>query len=67
MKEPTEDHLERAIKIRGELRAISYALESLGYMNSDLSHAYIKMSSAERGLDDFINKCQGKYQYKFEW
>ena len=67
MNSPTQDQIELAIKLRNDIISISNTIETLGYRNSDLSHALIKLSSAERGFDDFINKCQGKYQYKFQW
>jgi len=64
---PTQEQLEVAIKLREDIKAISRAINTLGYRHADLSHASIKLCSAERGLDDFINKCQGKYSFKFEW
>ena len=64
---PTQEQLEVAIKLHEDIKAILRGIDTLGYRNSDLSHASIKLCSAERGLNDFIDKCQGKYPYKFEW
>ena len=64
---PTQEQLDSALKIREDIIALSRAIDALGYKHADLSHASIKLGSSERGLDDFINRCQNNYPYKFEW
>lgn len=64
---PTQEQLDSAIRIREEIVSLSRAIDALGYKHADLSHASIKLGSAERGLDDFISRCQGTYKFKFEW
>ena len=64
---PTQEQLDSALKIREDIIALSRAIDALGYKHADLSHASIKLGSAERGLDDFIARCDGTYKYKFEW
>jgi len=67
MNHPTLEQLEKAIKLREDIKATLNAIDTIGYRHADLSHTSIKLSAAERGLDTFIERCQGTYKYKFEW
>ena len=67
MTPPTQEQLNQAIKLKEDVMALSRAIDAIGYRHADLSHASIKLGSAERGLEDFIARCQGTYKFKFEW
>jgi len=55
---PTQEQIDRAVELREEIISISRAIDAMGVTAADLRHAQIKLSSAERGMDDFIAKAQ---------
>lgn len=55
---PVYDDVRRARELQDELHDLMRGIEilSAGHDYPDLRHAITKLSSADRGLDDFIRK-----------
>lgn len=55
---PTQEHMDKAIEIRKRIIDLSRAIEEMGVDSADLRHSIIKLGSAERGLEWFLDKAE---------